>query len=279
MPDIEVATDMPPGIYDTPEDQYHAHPALSVSSARKLLPPSCPAIFHHERRAGQKRRREFDFGHAAHLAVLGAGPELHVIGASDYKTKKAQQERAAAHASGAVPVLAAEFDAVQAMAAALRAHPLASALFAEGGLAEQSLFWTDPDTKVPCRARLDWLSHRVVDYKTTTSAHPDHIAKAADNFGYHMQAAWYLDGARHLDLVAADAEFLFVFQDKDPPYLVTVAELDADAVQIGRERNQFAREIFRDCTEADVWPAYSNDIERISLPAYARRRHYEGNFR
>ncbi len=266
------------GIIDMPEDEYHAHPALSVSSAKKLLPPSCPAIFKHERDNGQGHKRVFDFGHAAHLVVLGAGPELHVIDAEDYKTKAARQKRDDAYARGEVPVLMDEFNTVQAMAAALRRHPLASSLFAEGGLAEQSLFWTDPYTGVACRARLDWLSHRIVDYKTTTSANPAQIAKAVDSFGYHMQAAWYLEGAIGLDVVPEDAEFLFVFQDKNPPHLVTVVELDETALKIGHDRNQYAREIYRDCLEADVWPAYSNDIERISLPAWAQRRHFEGTF-
>lgn len=265
-----------PGIYDMPEDEYHAHPALSVSGAKKLLPPSCPAIFHYERTVGQRHRREFDFGHAAHLVVLGCGPELHVVNADNFLTKAARAERDEAYARDAVPLLPEEFDTVQRMATALRQHPRAAELFAEGGLAEQSLFWTDPDTGVDCRARLDWLSHRVVDYKTTTDVSPAAISRTVEKFGYHSQAAWYLEGAVHLDLVAPDAEFLFVFQDKNPPHLVTVVDLDEIALKIGRERNALAREIYRDCTEAGEWPAYSNDIERISLPAYAVRRHHEG---
>lgn len=266
------------GIYDMPEDEYHAHTALSVSGAKKLLPPSCPAIFRHEQTAGQRHRREFDFGHAAHLAVLGSGPELHVVSADNYQTKAARTERDEAYARGAVPLLAAEFDTVQAMAAALRSHPLAPQLFAGGGLAEQSLFWTDPATGVNCRARLDWLSHRVVDYKTSTSVDLGHISRAVESFGYYMQASWYLDGGIHLDLVPEDAEFLFVFQDKSPPHLVTVVELDETALKIGRERNQYAREIYRDCLESGVWPAYSDSVERISLPAWAQRRHYQETF-
>jgi hypothetical protein len=265
-----------PGVYDMPEDEYHAHPALSSSGARKLLPPSCPALFHHERENGQKHKREFDFGHAAHLLALGAGPELHVVDASNYQTKAAREDRDAAYARGEVPLLPDEFDKVQAMAAALRQHPRAGQLFAETGVAEQSVFWTDHETGVQCRARLDYLTNRIVDYKTTTNVHPGHIAKAIDNFGYHQQADFYLMGAIELDLVAPDADFTFVFQDKNPPYLVTVVELDDTALKIGNERNRLALEIFRDCTETGIWPAYGDGIHVISLPAYAERRHYEG---
>ncbi|WP_433731125.1 PD-(D/E)XK nuclease-like domain-containing protein [Actinoplanes sp. CA-051413] len=266
------------GIYDMAEEEYHAHPALSVTAAKKLLPPSCPRLFRHDQDNKAPHKRTFDFGHAAHMVVLGAGPELHVVGADNYLTKAAKTERDEAYARGAVPLLPAEFDTVQAMASALREHPRAADLFTDEGLAEQSLFWTDPATGVPCRARTDWLSRNVVDYKTTTDVSPPAISRTVEKFFYHSQAAWYLDGAIHLDLIAEDAEFLFVFQDKNPPYLVTVVDLHEEDLQIGRERNRLAREIYRDCTEANIWPAYSNDIVRISLPAYARRRHHEGIF-
>jgi hypothetical protein len=266
------------GIIDMPEDEYHTQPALSFSGAKKLLHPFCPAIFRHTQDNPQPHKREFDLGHAAHKVVLGEGSELYVIDADSYRTKKAQTERDEAYERGDIPVLPVEFDQVQAMAARVREHPIAGPLFGGPGLAEQSLFWTDPATGVPCRARLDWLSYQVGDYKTSTSAEPGHISKKVDEFGYYLQAAWYLDGAIHLDLVAEDAEFWFVFQDKNPPYLVTVVDLSPDDLQIGRERNRLAREIYRDCLEAGVWPGYSNDIVRISLPAYARRRHHEGIF-
>lgn len=267
-----------PGIYDIPNNEYQKHPALSSSGARKLLPPSCPAIFDHERRHGEERRREFDIGTAAHTLLLGSGPQPHVIGATSYKTKAAQQERDAAYARGDVPLLPSEFDAVQQMVALVRAHPIASELFADG-VAEQSLFWTDVETGVECRARPDWLRpDGMVDYKTTTSVAPGHLAKAVAEYGYHMQADWYGDGAAILGLLPEDAPFRFVFQQKTPPHLIAVVELDETALDIARDRNNLAREIFRDCTDAGIWPGYSDDIETVSLPAYEVRRHYQGVF-
>lgn len=277
MSDTDTMVGFAPGVYDIPEDEYHRDPipggSLSVSGAKRLLPPSCPALFKYERDHGRPLKREFDIGHAAHKLILGVGPELHVVGGGDYKTKAVRAERDGAYAAGEVPVTPEEFDTVQAMAAAVRAHPRAGALFADGGAAEQSLFWPDPETGVMCRARLDWLSHRVVDYKTTTDVWPGHISRVVANFGYHLQAAFYLAGAVELDLVPDDAEFLFVFQSKTPPYLVTVVELDERALHIGRQRMRMALEIYRDCAAADVWPAYSDDIETIALPGWATRAH------
>lgn len=259
---------------DMPDDEYHAHAALSSSGARRLLLPSCPAIFDWERQHGEERKREYDFGHAAHTLLLGTGPQPHVIDSDSYRTKAAQQERDAAYARGDVPLLPDEFDAVQEMVAAVRNHPRAGELFS-AGRAETSLFWTDSATGVPCRARPDWLrDDAIIDYKTSPNVAPNHIPKAVADFGYYMQADWYLTAAVELELLPPDAPFYFVFQAKNPPHLIKVVELDEVALSIGRDRNAMAREVFRDCTESGIWPDYGSDIELISLPAYEIRRHY-----
>ena len=56
--------------------------------------------------------------------------------------------------------------------------------------------------------------------------------------------------------------------------LVNVVDLDDVALQIGRDRNRLALEVFRDCTDAGVWPGYSSGITRVSLPPWAQRAHY-----
>ncbi len=267
------------GVFDMPNDEYHAHAALSSSGAKKLLLPSCPAIFDWERQHGEEHKREYDIGSAAHTLLLGSGPQPYVIDAANYKTKAAQQERDAAYERGDVPLLPQEFDAVQEMVVAVRNHPRAGELFSQGK-AEVSLFWTDPTTGVPCRARPDWLrADSIVDFKTSPSVAPQHIAKYVADFNYHLQASLYLAGAIELELIEPDAPFYFVFLSKNPPHLVKVVELDDVALKIGHERMTLALEIFRDCSESGIWPDYGSDIELISLPAYEVRRHYnEGMF-
>lgn len=268
-----------PGIYDIPDEVYHRDPvaggSLSSTGARNLLPPHCPAEFDYWRTHQQPRKREFDLGHVAHKLILGAGAEIEVIDADSYQTKKAQQQRDAAYDRGDTPVLPAEFDAAQQMAAAIRRHPRFPELFPAHGAPEQTLVWVDETTGVWCRARLDWLHLDITDVKTTTDVSREHISKDIYNFGYHQQADFYLRGAHALDLVPADAAFLFAFVTKKPPHLVTAVELNDDALKIGHDRNDLALEIYRDCKAADVWPSHSDDIELIGLPGWAERRHYE----
>ena len=262
-------------VLDLDEEDYHADPALSASGAKRLI-QTCPAIFHWERTHGRPEKRAFDFGHAAHGLVLGIGQPVAVVDADSWRTKAAQEQQKDAYDAGRVPLLTAEWEQVQAMAEALRKDPLAAlVLDPERGVAEQSYFWTDERWGVQRRARLDWrtdVGGRIcaVDYKTSVTADPRQIPKRVADFGYHMQDAFYRDA-----MVAAglddDPAFLFVFQEKTPPYLVTVVELDDDAVRAGRARNDRALEVFRDCTEAGIWPGYSDQIELISLPFWATR--------
>jgi hypothetical protein len=273
-----------PGVYDIPAEIYHADPveggSLSSTGARRLMPPSCPALYRHEQLHGRPPKREFDLGHAAHKLVLGSGPELVVVDADNYRTKAAQNERDEAYAVGAVPLLAHEYEQVQEMAAALRAHPIASKLFdPKRGVPEQSLFWRDPVTKVVCRARLDWLPDRVDgirmiigDYKTCASAETKAATKAIHTHGYHQQADWYLDGIYALDL-ADKAAFVFVFQEKTAPYLVNVVEADQDFMKWGRVLNDKARDVYRHCMETGVWPGYSDEVELAQLPPYADKQY------
>jgi hypothetical protein len=258
--------------------EYHANPALSSSGARKLTPPSTPAHFHYERTHPRVERAEFDYGHAAHGMVLGVGQPLSVVNADSWRTEAAKDARQAAYASGAVPLLRKDFEKVRAMAAALREHPLASALLSDG-TPEVSGFWTDDTTGVDCRVRFDWLPDidrpgRVVvaDYKTTgRSADPHRFARSAVDFGYHQQHPWYLDGLAAIWGVT-DASFVFVVQEVEPPYAVSVVELDAEAVALGDGLNRGARRLFAECTETGIWPGYTDDEPAlVSLPAYAFR--------
>ena len=278
-----------PGVYEIPEDVYHRDPvpggSLSSSGARRLLEPSCPAKYAYEREHGRPPTLAFNLGHAAHRKVLGAGADVVVVDAPDWRTKAAKDERDAAYAAGQVPILKKEAEQVEAMAAAIRAHPVASKLFdpERGGQPEQSLFWRDRRTGIWRRARLDWYpvlstGRRLIipDYKTCVSAEPKAIERASYDHGYAQQDDWYLDGVRALQL-AGDLEpaFIFVFQEKTAPYIVTVAEMEPTAKRWAAAKNREAIDTYVECATTGHWPGYSEGIEQIALPAYAERQFLE----
>lgn len=262
-----------------PAAEYHRHKSLSSSGARKLLPPSCPALFRWEQ-DHPPESIPYDFGRAAHKLVLGdLDGEVAVIDADDRRTKAYKQADAEARARGATPILRKQWDEIVAMAEKIRGHKLAMRLLdPDSGQPEQSIFWTDTDTGVERRARIDWLRYQrrgrllIVDYKTAVSAAKADFARAASNFGYHQQVAWYRDAVRAAGL-DDDPGFVFVVQEKTPPYLVNVIELGAASVDVGAGLNREALNVYAECVAADRWPSYSEDIEIVDLPAWYLNEH------
>ncbi|AGL19527.1 PD-(D/E)XK nuclease-like domain-containing protein [Actinoplanes sp. N902-109] len=285
-----------PGIYRMSAEQYHADPvpggSLSSSGARKLLPPSCPAHFQHEREHGQPTRKTFDLGTAAHKEVLGTGPELVLVDRPRWDTNEVKAQLTEIRQRGAIPLKRPEYEQVKEMAEALRQHPEASKLFEPGtGEPEVALFWEEaaqwadgPDgdpvvhiEKVRCRALVDWLRYPVAgryelpDYKTCVSAAPDKVGRVIDEHGYHIQGAWYRRAVRQLGLAGDDCRFLLVMQEKTRPYLVTVVEPDRDAMRLGEMRMREALDIYAECTATGRWPGYSDGIVLGELPPWALR--------
>lgn len=261
-----------PGLHSNVDEAlYHSHrDSLSVSGAKVLL--KSPKKFRWQQ-DNPVHKDVFDFGTAAHALVLGVGAPIHVVYADSWRGKDAQAEKAHARDNGHTPLLDKDYQRVQAMADELSSHTLAMQLLSTGE-PEVSGYAVDDDTGVLRRGRFDWLHPSLlVDYKSAASSHPDDLAGrygAINKWGYAQQAAWYLDLARDCDH-PADA-FAFIFQEKEPPFEVTVAFVDEDDLHPARARNRQALEIFRDCTEAGVWPGAVPNTSgvRVSLdqPTY-----------
>jgi len=262
-----VNSDISPGFYDDiPEAEYHAdRESLSVSGAKTLL--KAPALFRHQQ-DNPVHKDVFDFGSAAHALVLGVGMEsIYVSPLEEFRTNAAKAEKAEAQRNGLSVITPSDWLKVCDMADALASHRLASRLLSDGK-PEVSAYAIDEPTGVMRRGRFDWLGATIIpDYKTAASSDPDVFIKAAVNFGYHMQHAWYVDLAA--DLGHPAEAFAFIVQEKEAPYLVTVIELPEELVRVGAARNRRALERFRDCTESGTWPGYLPDTE-IATPAAPR---------
>lgn len=275
-----------PGIYDLPADVYHGDPvkggSLSSSGARKLLPPSCPALFKYQLDHQPLPTDDMTFGSAAHKLALHAGADIVEVDADSWRTNAAKDAKREALAGGKIPLLTKDVLEAHAMVTVLKKNPIAAALLnPERGRTEQTLVWQCPDTGVMCRAMLDFLPHIVTgrrmvlaDYKTCPDASREKVSRSVWDLGYFIQCAWYLDGVKVLGL-DRDPAMLFVFQERQAPFLVHVTELDATALEAGRFYMRQARRIYAECTASGIWPGHGNgEITTTSLPPWGENTYF-----
>lgn len=265
-------------LHNLDEPTYHAHEGSVSVSGLKLI-REAPALFKHEREH-PTTKHEFDYGSAAHLYVLGIGPEVVELQktnadgthetATDKRSPTVGEHAKAIREAGKLPLMAKDHAEVKAMAARLREHTLAMTLLAKGE-PEVSAFKVDPDTGVMRRGRADWRRKRLLcDYKSARDANPARLHKVALTNGWYMQAPFYRD--LFSDVTGNEiADFLFIVQQSTAPYLVSVVRLNQKALDLGAKHNAEAMQRFRDCEESGVWPGYQADgtISTLQMPAYA----------
>lgn len=271
-----------PGIYDIPEDEYHADPvpggSLSSTGAKTIYPEGGPARFDYQRRHGGKKSKAMDLGTVVHGLVLGTGQPARVLDYPNWTTTKAKDAKKQAIADGCIPMLPDGYAEAQAIARAVLDHDIAGGLFAPGEFdAEVSMFWYLDEFGIWCRGRLDAMAHiagRVVigDLKTAADASEEGFAKAVDRYCYHVQEVHYRTGlAVLLGCDPQDIDFLFAVAETEPPHLVAVYDTEQWR-ELGTGCCRIAYERYRDCTESGIWPGYDPYIKNLQVPRYAATR-------
>lgn len=275
-----------PGVWDIPEDAYHADPvpggSLSSTTARRLLPPSCPALARHAA-THPATSGAFDLGSTVHALVLGSGPGIVEVDADSWRTTAAKTVRDEARAAGQVPLLSKDLDEARTIRDAVLSDPLACALLrGYDGAAEQTIVWKEPvphpvqdgETAVWARARLDWCPDPVcdmptiVDVKTTSKPlHDDAVSRTVWDYAYHQQEDWYRRGWQAIH--GEDPDFAFVFVSVVPPHLVRVVTLDDTYRADAAARNRRAVDVWAACRATGDWPAYPNTLDPITPPRWA----------
>jgi hypothetical protein len=273
----------PSGLRDIPALAYHADavadvPTLSKSILHTLIERS-PA---HAREQHPKLNPDFqrvdedkfDLGTAAHSLFLEGEAGVHVVYADDWRTRAAKDERDLARAHGRIPMLAKHYADVEKMVTSVRsqleAFDVDPPLFSDGA-AERTIVWDE--NGVLCRARLDWLRDDLLacdDLKTTrASASPEQWRRIAFNIGADVQAALYGRGIRAV--TGHDPQFRFVVCETVSPFAVSVVELDEVAVAVGNAKVDRALEIWGDCLETGIWPAFARQVVNVTAPPWELR--------
>ena len=264
--EIEPATTggQQPGIYaGISNADYHADPALG-STSLKTLATRTPAHYQFDK-AHPKTSDAFDLGTVAHSLILeGDESGVQVIDVAEKKGKVWTEPADQARSEGKIPLKMSEWVQVKAMRDSVMAHPVAGPLFT-GHRPEWSVFWEEDGLTLKCRPDA-WQPGMLIDLKTARDANPNEFGKTAHEYGYHQSAAHYIDGVKAA--TGEELPFHFVLVEKTAPYLVSVVELDIEAINLGRQLNDRAKRIYRECIETNTWPGYPT-ADLISLPMWA----------
>jgi hypothetical protein len=276
-----------PGIYPNISDtDYHGReicpgPSISSSGLRTLLMQS-PAHYWWDSPLNPDREpaepsKALKLGSLAHTWLLEGEVfvDRYMVVDDDLNlnSKGGRLAKEDAAEQGKTLIRKKEMRAVQAMKAQME-RSMAAPLFADTRT-EMTLAWKDDETGVWLRTRFDALPpspRRILpDYKTAESAKPSDFERSIANYGYHMQAALYMESIRAVTGERPE-RWLFVVQEKAGPYAVSVLQLRPETLVLGRHMVRRAIRIFADCLAADRWPTYSDNAEPVGLPRWAENQ-------
>lgn len=257
------------------EKEYRAHPAISRSELWKLN--ESPEKFKWYKDHPEKPTPALLFGQVVHKLLLepdGFEVEFAVLPEVDRRTKDGKEQyHAFMEANDGKGIVTLEmFQQAWEMAEKAKQEPFVAKLLK--GEHEKPFFWTDEVTGENCKCRVDCLTDiggkpYVIDYKTCTDASNDAFMRDAIRFGYHVQAAMYSDGVEHN--IGTKPTFVFIAQEKNPPYAVNIFQADEAFVQYGTDVYRELMGVYHYCKTNDRWYGYlgrEQIINNLQLPAW-----------
>lgn len=276
-----------PGIFeDVPANEYHRTILGEANNGGlKIIDERTPAHYKawvEDRNQPKtpaeefKEQQHFRVGRIVHSAILEPDkfdsdyilmPDFGPMQSS--KNREARDQWLASLPPGTSIVKQEEKDLAMAMREAVLRHKTAR-LVIEGGKPEVTLRWQDERTGLRCKARADWWNEEMgfaMDLKSTADASPMEFGRSAAKYGYHRQHCHYADGFRQLG--SPIRHYLLLAVEKDAPHCVGLYHLDAAAEERGFQLLHRSMDKMAMCLKAGIWPAYSDNIEPMTLPGWA----------
>lgn len=259
--------------------EYRKHEGISKSDLHILT--KSPAHFKY----AMEHRVENDsaallFGRAAHKAVLEPETfcnEFCIEPELNKRTKEGKQayELFLLENEGKDVISKKDAETVLGMRDAISKHKFASKLLT--GVYEKSFFWKDEATGEMCKCRPDCITkigdqYICVDYKTASDAETTAFMRSAIQNGYDLQAAMYTEGLKAN--TGEDFMFVFVAQEKKPPYAINILQADEFFIREGSILFHDLLEIYHNCKETDNWYGYEGEegnIASLGLPKWLQK--------
>lgn len=267
-----------PGVYpNVPAPLYHSWRAVSASLL-KVMAAKTPAHARAYMTNEQESSEPLAFGSAYHAYVLE--PERF---ASEYKIvpkmiRRGKEWDALVSTVGDADRILWDEDVAElaAMHMALREQTRTRKLIAVPGACEVCVVWDDDATGLRCKCRVDKLlpsPHDIMlDLKSARSADPAAFCRAAAEYGYDIQAAFYADGVRAA--TGRECRYMLIPQEKEPPYLSSLIDAHDERAQptgaaCGAVKYREALDRLAGCLESGRFPGYGDEVFALAMPHWA----------
>lgn len=246
---------------------YDAIPAIRWSLLREAA--KSPAHYHWRLENPRPDTAAMAAGRLVHCAVLEPDelPRRYAVWGEARRGSDWRAFEAAAIGNGQEVVTAAEYERAIAMRDAVHTHPVAARYLSQKrARTEVTLTWTDAQTKLACKARLDWLGTRTfIDLKTTRDNAERAFGRVAGSLAYHGQMAFY-----NMGLVASGMKrrAVIVAVESEEPCDVACYRLGWEEMDAGTELARELLETVAACTRRGKWPGAHPKETQLRLPPW-----------
>lgn len=170
-----------------------------------------------------------------------------------------------------------DYDRARQIAEKVWDHPFYKLVFEWQQYVEVPIKWVDPTVEVACKGIPDIVCSNewIIDIKTTgdltgfTQGRDALVSRTIAEFGYHIQAAFYLTGASEFYNERKTRFALIVVETKEP-YRVYAMEINQAAIAAGEgEMVRLLQEYKRRLAENDWSEEGERCLLQVGIPAWA----------
>lgn len=261
------------------EKEYRQHPAISRSELWRMH--ESPEKFKYYKDHPPEPTPSLLFGQVVHKLLLQPEDfetDFAVMPEIDRRTKDGKEAYSAflAACEGRSVVPYDMYQTAQEMAEKAMSEPMVRKLLA--GQKEVPFFWTDEDTGEECKCRVDCLTYEdndpiptIIDYKTAANAKTDIFNNSIYKYGYHFQSAMYSEGVMKCLNLTERPGFIFIVQEKTPPYSLNVVTIPHEVMLYGMDNFREYIGLYHECKQTGYWFGYNGMLDEPNeayLPGY-----------
>lgn len=255
---------------------------LSISKSDLDLIADCPYTY--KNKIQKESTKAMDIGSLIHSLILEPHEFLDsftILPEINKRTKEGKElfKKIEDENAGKILITKEEYEDANKIAQSVLNYQPAKKIF-EHGISETPFFSemiASNGLKIPVKCKPDFFygaegtlkTYRMlVDIKTTSDGNISGFSKSCRIFGYHMQAAFYIDIVSKFLEEQID-RFLFIVVEKTEPYIVRSYYISDYDLEIGRNKYKRLLDIYAECFQRDFWPIYTveniADLDQLSI--------------